>query len=225
MKSCESNLNDRIVKVLEENDYRLTDVSKQDGEFTAEIETYSPAGEDVIITVWFDGTDEGFVDAFAEYSNDFDVDDHVSLWVDMRGTHGVPGTIKELMEDAEAIKEGLAAMAGRLRDVMAYVKLKAQIMQAEENRKHQLREAIKMPERDWQPVDTALALDILDELDAYRRRKALENETNVDYVLRMVEAFIADRAGFKARFDWMECLAEKTDSQYVADCESDMYAY
>ena len=51
-----------------------------------------------------------------EYAQDFDVDEHVERWIDARkrGVSGVPSTIRELLEDAEAIQKMLNDLAEAL---------------------------------------------------------------------------------------------------------------
>lgn len=71
------------------------------------IQRFSPAGEDISIEVDRDNAISGIV-SFAE---DFDVDEHVELWIANRGKNGVPSTIRELLEDSEAIFKELAELA------------------------------------------------------------------------------------------------------------------
>lgn len=97
----------KVVKILEEMDFRICGTYKQDEEFVSELEWYSPAGEDIIITIWHDNTDEDFVDGFSDYVLDFDPDEHAEMYVDIRGTRGVPDSIRVLIDDADAIKEHL----------------------------------------------------------------------------------------------------------------------
>ena len=93
--------------LLEQHEISHSGTEKQGKEYWTELEWYSPAGEDVIITVWHDNTKKGFAKGLADYAKDFDVDEHVELWADSRGQRGVPGTIRELLDDAEAIKQHL----------------------------------------------------------------------------------------------------------------------
>ena len=72
-----------------------------------EVSKHSPAGEDFFFGV----SVENFVDEVKQYAPDFDVDDHVELLADNRGTNGVPGSFCELVEDAEAIKDMLQELA------------------------------------------------------------------------------------------------------------------
>ena len=51
-----------------------------------------------------------------KYDQQFDVDEHVEMWVSARnnGTSGIPSSIEELMEDAENIQEMLNDLADAL---------------------------------------------------------------------------------------------------------------
>ena len=72
-----------------------------------ELEKYSPAGEDFGMIIDFDIEDtiESFMQDLKEYSEDFDVDEHVEMWLPSRGKGGCPESISELVEDAEAIRD------------------------------------------------------------------------------------------------------------------------
>lgn len=94
-------LNDKTIAILEEHGFHIESLNEQDGEFYAELEQYTPAGEDWIVTIWFSGTDSSFADAFAEYASDFDVDEAVEIWIPNRGKNGVPASVSTLLEDAE----------------------------------------------------------------------------------------------------------------------------
>lgn len=52
-----------------------------------------------------------FVKNVREYADGFDVDEHVELWIEGRGKNGVPATARELVEDAEAIRDMLNELA------------------------------------------------------------------------------------------------------------------
>ena len=80
---------------------------------SVELENWSPAGENIIVTL--DGKD--IVREMGRYSAGFDVDEHVELWVDSRGKNGVPGSIRELVKDAEAIDKMLQELADALAEV------------------------------------------------------------------------------------------------------------
>lgn len=107
-------LNKKIIDRLEKNDFRICGIYEQDGEFFVELETYSPAGEDFIATIWYDGTSKDFINAFYEYAIGFDPDEHAEFWVESRGKNGVPESIRELIEDADAINDILMKTAAEL---------------------------------------------------------------------------------------------------------------
>ena len=107
-------LTENIISVLEDNDMRIYDRSLQSGEYYRDIEFCTPAGEDVVMTVWYDGTENGFVEAMRKLSDDFDVDEHVELNSSSRGENGVPDSIRTLVEDAEWIDAFLSDLADEL---------------------------------------------------------------------------------------------------------------
>lgn len=111
--------NEKLEKLLEEAEnlewsYRIY---REDSDRTyVELEKYSPAGEDFIMTVDFLEESEiiSFFDDLNQSYAYFDVDEHVEMYAPNRGQNGVPGTYRELVEDAEAIKE----MIGELYDFL-----------------------------------------------------------------------------------------------------------
>lgn len=75
-----------------------------------ELQQKSPACEDFVF--YTDTAD--FPKGVIEYARCFDPDEHVVLWVKHRGEGGCPGTIRELVDDAEAIKKMLQELADAL---------------------------------------------------------------------------------------------------------------
>lgn len=75
------------------------------------MEKYSPAGEDFLMCVEV----ENFHESVREYANDFDPDEHAEMWISTRGTvNGVPESVKDLIEDAYAIKQMIYELANAL---------------------------------------------------------------------------------------------------------------
>lgn len=70
-----------------------------------EIRKYSPAGEDFSICIDKDGD---FVGQIEDYADNFDVDEHVEMWVEAKknGVSGVP-SISDLVDDAKDIRDML----------------------------------------------------------------------------------------------------------------------
>lgn len=102
-------------EILERLGWSYTD----DGDGNIELEKYSPAGEDFIITVGA----ENFVENVKEYAAHFDQEEHIEMWVEARRNKvaGVP-SIKELVKDAEDID----AMLKELAEALFAAKLEAE---------------------------------------------------------------------------------------------------
>lgn len=99
-------MNEKYIEICENLGWLVINCSG--GDF--ELEKLSPAGEDIV----FDVSAEKFVENVREYADEFDVDDHVELWIAGRGKNGVPSTVRELLEDAEAIAAMLKELAEAL---------------------------------------------------------------------------------------------------------------
>lgn len=102
-------LKNLLVKKAEELDWKV-DV----GENCWEFEKYSPAGEDFIFGV----SGQNVVDEVHEYYETFDTEDHVMGLMEAKknGFGGVP-SLKELVEDADAIEKMLEELYDALSDV------------------------------------------------------------------------------------------------------------
>lgn len=107
-------LSEKVTDILENNGWRLCSCEKQDGEYYAEIEQYSPAGEDYVFTVWFNGFDADFIEKVCEYAEDYDADDHAADLVQYRGQGGVPNSVREIIDDAEEIGTMLSDLSDEL---------------------------------------------------------------------------------------------------------------
>jgi len=72
------------------------------------------AGQDIPTEFDYDGTPEDFVKQFTEKAENYDVDEEVELFVNMRGKGGVPNTVKELLDDCQEAKDTLMEIAEKL---------------------------------------------------------------------------------------------------------------
>lgn len=77
-----------------------------------ELEKYSPAGEDFVFAV----PTLNFVKEVESYAENFDPDEHAEMWVESRGKGGCPSSIRELIDDADAIAEMLKELAEALKN-------------------------------------------------------------------------------------------------------------
>ena len=110
-------LNDKVIEAVEKNNFSIHEVKKQGNEFYVEINQGTPLGEDWWEVIWFDGTDEGFINAVRERYNNFDVDEEAETWIESRGKNGVPDSIKALVEDAEWKESTLRELANELEEL------------------------------------------------------------------------------------------------------------
>lgn len=110
-------LNEKIIEVIENNGFNYNAVMEHDNKFYIELYQDTPAGEDWNVIIWFDGSDNGFIDSFRRYSESFDVDEETEILVESRGKHGIPSSIRLLVEDAEWKKETLGKMLKDLEDL------------------------------------------------------------------------------------------------------------
>lgn len=107
-------LSNTIAEILEHNGFSYNEIEEQDGKYYIELNNDTPAGEDWWMTVWFDGTDKGFVDAVEEITTNFDIDEEVEIWIPSRGKNGVPSSISTLLHDAEWKLEQLESLLSDL---------------------------------------------------------------------------------------------------------------
>ena len=93
-------------------------------ECAAEFRQYSPAGEDFLFYVEA-STMDGIVNEVDSYADDFDVEEHVKMWLDAKynGISGVP-EITDLVQDAKDIKQMLFDLAEALKDPDAFLNRK-----------------------------------------------------------------------------------------------------
>lgn len=90
-------LNKKVIKAIENLGWI---VREYDNDY--EIETNSPAGEDIIETIT---KDKDYIQQFWNIYHNFDEDEHVEMWVNARhNVSGVP-SISTLVKDSEEITE------------------------------------------------------------------------------------------------------------------------
>jgi len=76
------------------------------------------AGQDIPVEIEYDGTDVDFVEKFNDFAENYDVDEEVELYVNMRSKDGVPSTVREILEDCEEAKETLMKLAKGLKEIL-----------------------------------------------------------------------------------------------------------
>lgn len=122
-------LSEKITDILEENDIQILDGYsnvKEDG-MEIDLQFYSDAGEDFNFTLFNIIDEASFIKEFTDYANSFDADEHASLYIDNRGTHGIPNNVRTLIEDAESIKEKLLSVSNELNGASKNVERKVTV--------------------------------------------------------------------------------------------------
>lgn len=69
-------------------------------------------------------------------------------------------------------------------------------------------------------LDRQMALQVLDEMDALRRKQWRQLPPPCDFYLRAMEAIVARAAGYESRTDWTDCLKGDAESQYCRDLKT-----
>lgn len=101
---------DKLIDAIEEEGWNIYDCSFGDNEW--EINKYSPAGEDFSFIINHEGNANIAIRKIKEYAEDFDIDEHVEMWIEARHNNvkGVPSA-SILVKDAIQIQEMLDKLA------------------------------------------------------------------------------------------------------------------
>lgn len=93
----------RLIETIEENDWKVTQY--MDG--SVDLEQYSPAGEDFMVSFCdYDTVDNAtFIDALRNYVDGFDPEEHATGWYGEN--NGEPSSLRDLLDDAEYIKNDM----------------------------------------------------------------------------------------------------------------------
>lgn len=85
-----------------------------EGENEIEIKNWSPAGENIV--EYFQTKTDIAAQARALTDN-YDADEHAEMWVEYRGKNGIPSSIRDLINDADAIGKMYEQLAVKLEEV------------------------------------------------------------------------------------------------------------
>lgn len=108
-----------LYDAIDKHGFRVADEYAENKIYYIEMEFFSDLGEDMFVTIRYDGTDGDFVKAFLDYYDDFDIDDHVAGLIPMRGKYGIPSSISDLVHDAESTKNKLLDLSVALTNALA----------------------------------------------------------------------------------------------------------
>ena len=97
----------RMLDKAEESDwsYSVYEEPSQNSRTYVEMGKFSPAGEDFSMIIDFDAEDqaESFLKDLWDYADNFDVDEHVEMWIPERGKRGCPSTARELYGELDGV--------------------------------------------------------------------------------------------------------------------------
>lgn len=103
-----------IIKILEENDFVIGEITYQKNGICVDLNQSTPLGEDWWVVIFFDGTNNGFIQKFYDYAYDYDIDEEVECYVQNRGKNGIPNSIVDLVDDAKWKQKTLKETADEL---------------------------------------------------------------------------------------------------------------
>lgn len=105
----------RIEKVLDEMNIKY-EINKDN----ALIEFWTDtAGQDIPVEIDYDGTVENLVVKFATYAENYNVDDEVECYINMRGENGIPSSVRDLIDDCQEAKDTLMKIANKLKNAIS----------------------------------------------------------------------------------------------------------
>lgn len=107
---------EELQKYIEGKGWVISDCSFNE-DIDWEISKHSPAGEDFCFNIQCSNAVEDAINAIAEYTNSFDEEEHIKMWLNAKDIDNnrlnVP-SITELVEDAKNIKQMLTELSERL---------------------------------------------------------------------------------------------------------------
>ncbi len=74
------------------------------------------AGQNIPVEFNYDGSGKNFIEEFTSFAENYDVDEEVEIFIEMRGKRGVPDTVRELLDDCQEAKDTLMQIATRLKE-------------------------------------------------------------------------------------------------------------
>lgn len=104
-------LNENIVRILEDNGFYVGEPEYSDhhNEYCIEINQSTDLGEDWWFALYFDGSDEDFIQKFETMVDNFDPDEEAKEYIKLCGTHGVPDSPRDIIADQDWKLETLKA--------------------------------------------------------------------------------------------------------------------
>ena len=104
----------RLKEIIEEEGWTIEEVSFGGDNKGLELFKYSPAGEDFSFVVNSTDDPKEIIKNIFEYEDEYDPNEHMSMWVESAGTNGTPD-LMTLAEDAKDIGKMIEELADAIR--------------------------------------------------------------------------------------------------------------
>ena len=103
MSNENSKVSDFILKISKKEDLNFFISKNSDNGYCVEFEYWSGLGEDVIISLVFDGemTIKKIIKEMEQYRDNFDAEEHAGELFNMKGKRGTPTSLRALLQDAD----------------------------------------------------------------------------------------------------------------------------
>lgn len=113
-------LKQRIEEIANDNDWSVS-FGEQRDETYAEFESYTDAGQDLIVTIWIDNKDESMSDVSAklrDYAFNYDPDEEASKWIgeNGHGMNGAPYHLSDILADMEDAKQMIYDLSDAMKE-------------------------------------------------------------------------------------------------------------
>lgn len=98
---------ENFLEKAEELDWSYNLYKEDNGRTYAEMEKYSPLGEDFCMIIDFseENPADTFMNDLKDYYSGFDPEEHAEMWIENRGKNGTPDSIRDLFDDAQDIED------------------------------------------------------------------------------------------------------------------------
>lgn len=106
---------DELEKISEDKGFYFKHQKEKDGRYYALLEQSTPLGEDWCLEFIYKNIAD-LVNQIIEYSYNYEVEDEAAIYIDIRGKHGVPNSIRALLDDSQWKKDKLTKFATQIQN-------------------------------------------------------------------------------------------------------------
>lgn len=104
---------DKLERIIENEGFYFKHKKEEKRGYYALLEQSTPLGEDWCLEFFYQ-TFYDLLQQILESACDYDVEDEAAVWIDIRGTRGVPNSIRALLDDSQWKKDKLTELAAHI---------------------------------------------------------------------------------------------------------------